>query len=147
MTMAMDASAPPIGAGRQWIGKIFLLLALGWFGLMFYVQRPDQPHIVRRPTPVITLPDGTTHKVYLPSQVLGSEANWVQPIDADKYWVEGVNIKTQYTTWDFMRRPIIKFLITAMGPIFAAIAGAFIWLGFAEWRVRRRYPNTYDSLF
>jgi hypothetical protein len=119
MTAVSMDSGPPIGAGRQWIGKIFLLLALSWFGLMFY----------------------------LPSEVLGSEANWVQPIDADKYWKEGVNIKTQYTSWDFMRRPIIKFLITAMGPIFGAIAGAFIWLGVAEWRVRRRYPSSYDSLF
>jgi hypothetical protein len=143
--MTMD-SGPPIGTGRQWVGKIFLAAALGWFGLMFYIQRPDQPHVVPRPTPVITLPDGTTHKVYLPSEVLGSEANWVQAIDADKNWKPG-SIRTQYTSGDFMRRPIIKFLLTAMGPIFAAIAGAFIWLGVAEWRVRRRYPNTYDSLF
>ena len=138
MTMAMDnASGPPIGAGRQWIGKIFLLLALSWFGLMFYLQRPDLPHMIERPTPIVTLPDGTTHRVYLPSEILGAEAGWV----------EGVDIKTQYTAWDFMRRPMIKFLLTAMGPIFGAIAGAFIWLGVAEWRVRRRYPSNYDSLF
>jgi hypothetical protein len=135
--MAMDRSAPQIGSGRQWIGKIFLLLALSWFGLIFYLQRPDLPHVMPRATPVITLADGTTHKVYLPSEILGAEAGWV----------EGVDIKTQYTSWDFMRRPIIRFLITAVGPIFAALAGSFIWLGFAEWRVRRRYPSTYDSLF
>jgi hypothetical protein len=147
MTMAMDnASGPPMGTGRQWIGKIFLACALSWFGLMFYLQRPDLHHLVERPTPVIKLADGKMHKVYLPSQVLGSEANWVQPIDADKAWTKD-EIKTQYTAWDFMRRPMIKFLLTAMGPIFAAIAGAFIWLGVAEWRVRRRYPSTYDSLF
>ena len=145
--MAVDTQQPQIGSSRPWVGKVFLLLALSWFGLMFYLQRPDQPHVIQRPTPIVVLPDGTTHKVYLPSEVLGSEANWVQPIDADKYWKEGVNIKTQYTAWDFMRRPIIKFLITAMGPIFGAIAGAFIWLGVAEWRVRRRYPSNYDSLF
>ena len=146
MTMAMDASGPPIGAGRNWTGKIFLVLALGWFGLIFYIQRPDLHHLVERPTPVIKMADGKMHKVYLPSQVLGSEADWVQPIDADKTWTKG-EIRTQYTSWDFMRRPMIKFLLTAMGPIFAAIAGAFIWLAVAEWRVRRRYPSTYDSLF
>jgi len=135
-----------MGTGRQWIGKIFLACALSWFGLMFYLQRPDLHHLVERPTPVIKMDDGKMHKVYLPSQVLGSEANWVQPIDADKAWTKG-EIQTQYTSWDFMRRPMIKFLLTAMGPIFGAIAGAFIWLGVAEWRVRRRYPSTYDSLF
>ena len=45
------------------------------------------------------------------------------------------------------RKGVMEFLLTAMGPIFAAIAGAFIWLAVAEWRVRRRYPSTYDSLF
>lgn len=134
--MSMDAG-PPIGTGRQWIGKIFLALSLSWFGLIFYLQRPDLPHVNPRPTPIVVLPDGTTHKVYLPSEILGAEAGWV----------EGVNVKTQYTAWDFMRRPIIRFLITAVGPIFLALAGSFLWLGFAEWRVRRRYPNTYDSLF
>jgi hypothetical protein len=145
MTMAMD-SGPPIGAGRNWTGKIFLVLALSWFGLIFYLQRPDLPHPMPQPVQVIKMDDGKMHKVYLPSQVLGSEADWVQPIDADKVWAKG-EVKTQYTAWDFMRRPIIRFLITAMGPIFATIAGAFIWLGIAEWRVRRRYPSTYDSLF
>jgi hypothetical protein len=145
MTMTAD-SGPPIGAGRNWTGKIFLVLALGWFGLIFYLQRPDLPHVIERPTPVIKMDDGKMHKVYLPSQVLGSEADWVQPIDAEKVWAKG-EVKTQYTAWDFMRRPIIRFLMTAMGPIFAMIAGAFIWLGIAEWRVRRRYPSTYDSLF
>jgi hypothetical protein len=143
--MSMDAG-PPIGAGRTWVGKIFLALALSWFGLMFYLQRPDQHHLVQLPTPVIKMDDGKMHKVYLPSQVLGSEAGWVQPIDADKHWAKG-EVQTQYTYWDFMRRPIVRFLVTAMGPIFLAIAGAFAWLGIAEWRVRRRYPSTYDSLF
>ncbi len=145
MTMAVDSGAP-IGAGRNWTGKIFLVLSLSWFGLIFYIQRPDLPHAMPQPTQVIKMDDGKMHKVYLPSQVLGSEAGWVQPIDADKAWAKG-EIKTQYTNWDFMRRPIIRFLITAMGPIFAGIAGAFIWLAVAEWRVRRRYPSTYDSLF
>jgi uncharacterized membrane protein len=145
MTMAVD-SGPPIGAGRNWTGKIFLVLALSWFGLIFYIQRPDLHHLAEKPSPVIKLADGKTYKVYAPSQVLGSEADWVQPIDSDKVWAKG-ELKTQYTAWDFMRRPLIRFLITAMGPIFVAIAGAFIWLAIAEWRVRRRYPSTYDSLF
>jgi hypothetical protein len=143
--MTMD-SGPPIGAGHQWVGKIFLLAALSWFGLVFYLQRPDLPHVEPKPTPVITLADGKTYKVYRPSEVLGSEANWVEAISSDANW-KGTAIRTQYTYWDFMRRPIVKFLVTAMGPIFATIAAAFIWLGIAEWRVRRRYPNTYDSLF
>ena len=99
-----------------------------------------------QPSTVIKLADGKTYKVYTPSQVLGSEADWVQPIDADKFWAKG-ELRTQYTSWDFMRRPTIRFLITAMGPIFLAIVGSFIWLAVAEWRVRRRYPSTYDSLF
>jgi uncharacterized membrane protein len=131
------AEGPEIGTRRVWIGKIFLVLALAWFGGVFYLMRPDLPHVVPRPTPVITLPDGTTHKVYLPSEILGAEANWV----------EGVDIKTQYTSWDFMHRPMIRFLIIAVGPIFTALVGAFLWLAIAEWRVRRRYPSTYDSLF
>jgi len=135
--MAAQSSGMQIGTSRPWIGKVFLLLSLSWFGLIFYVQRPDLPHVIPLPTPIVTLPDGTTHVVYLPSEILGAEAGWV----------EGVNVKTQYTAWDFMRRPIIRFLITAVGPIFAALAGSFLWLGFAEWRVRRLYPNTYDSLF
>jgi hypothetical protein len=135
--MASMDSGPQIGAGRVWVGKAFLLLALIWFGGAFYVLRPDLPHVEQRPTPVIRLGDGTIHKVYLPAEILGAEANWV----------EGVDIKTQYTPWDFMRRPIIHFLIIAVGPIFAALVGAFLWLAVAEWRVRRRYPNTYDSLF
>jgi hypothetical protein len=125
-----------IGGGTPWIGKAFLLLALIWFGGAFYVMRPDQSHYVPRPTPIIKLPDGTTHKVYLPAEILGAEAGWV----------EGVDIKTQYTPWDFMRRPLIRFLIIAVGPIFATLAGAFIWLGIAEWRVRRRYSFT-DSMY
>ena len=145
MTMAVD-SGPPIGAGRNWTGKIFLVLALSWFGLIFYIERPDLPHAVGQPAQVITLADGKTYKVYTPSQVLGSEANWVQPIDSDKAWAKG-ELKTQYTYWDFMRRPLIRFLITAMGPIFLGIAGAFLYLAIAEWRVRRRYPSNYDSLF
>jgi hypothetical protein len=145
MTMALD-SGPPIGARRNWTGKIFLVLALAWFGLIFYIQRPDLPHVIQPPTQVIKMEDGKMHKVYLPSEVLGSEADWVQPIDADKAWAKG-DLKTQYTNWDFMHRPVIHFLITAMGPIFLGIGGAFIWLAVAEWRVRRRYPSTYDSLF
>ena len=147
MSIAMaEPTGPEIGTGRVWIGKIFLVLALSWFGLIFYLQRPDKPHAVPGPTQVIKMDDGKMHKVYLPSQVLGSEADWVQPVDADKVWAKD-EIKTQYTPWDFMSRPVIRFLIIAVGPIFAALAGSLMWLGFAEWRVRRRYPSTYDSLF
>ncbi len=126
---------PQLGDSRSWIGRAFLLLALGWFGGVFYVMRPDLPHVEPRPTPIVTLPDGTTHKVYLPYEILGAEAGWVEAID----------VKHQYTPWDFMRRPIIRFLIIAVGPIAAALAGSLIALGVAEWRVRRRfgYKSTY----
>jgi hypothetical protein len=137
IAMASMDSGPQIGTGRVWIGKIFLVLALAWFGGVFYFLRPDLPQVEQRPTPIVTLPDGTTHKVYLPAEILGAQANWV----------EGVDIKTQYTPWDFMRRPIIRFLIIAVGPIFAGLVASFLWLAVAEWRVRRRYPDTYDSLF
>jgi hypothetical protein len=126
---------PEISAPRQWAGKIFLVLALAWFGLIFYIQRPDQPHIQPRPTPVVMMDDGKWHEVYLPYDDQGAK------------WIEGVDIRTQYTAWDFMRRPIIHFLIVAVGPIFAALMGALIYLGVAEWRVRRRNPVVNDSLF
>jgi hypothetical protein len=135
--MAVERNGPEISAPRQWTGKIFLVLALAWFGLIFYVQRPDLPHVQPRPTPVVMMEDGKWHKVYLPSEVLGAEAGWV----------EGVNIKTQYSAWDFMRRPLIHFMIVALGPIITALAGALIYLAVAEWRVRRRYPVVNDSLF
>ncbi len=131
------ATQPEIGTSRPWVGKVFLLLAIIWFSSVFYVMRPDHPHLMPRATPIITLPDGTTHKVYLPSEILGAEANWV----------EGVDIKTQYTQWDFMKRPIIRFLIIAVGPIFLALTGAFAWLGIAEWRVRRRHADFYRSMY
>ncbi len=135
--MEMDAQGPEISAPRQWVGKVFLALALAWFGTIFYIQRPDQHHFEPRPTPVIMMDDGKLHKVYLPSEVLGVQAGWV----------EGIDIKTQYTGWDFMHRPIVHFLIVAMGPILTALLGALIYLGVAEWRVRRRYPVVNDSLF
>jgi hypothetical protein len=135
--MAVPTDGPEIGTGRVWIGKIFLVLALAWFGSVFYIMRPDQPHLARRPTPVITLADGTTHRVYLPSEVFGSNAGWMEDVD----------VKHEYTAWDFMQRPMIKFLIIAIGPIFTALVGSFLWLAVAEWRVRRRYPSTYESLF
>jgi hypothetical protein len=135
--MAAPTDGPEIGTGRVWIGKIFLVLALAWFGGVFYFMRPDQPHMTLRPTPVVTLPDGTTHKVYLPSEILGSDAGWV----------EGVDVKHQYTVGDFVRRPMIKFMIIAIGPIFSGLVGSFLWLAIAEWRVRRRYPSSYESLF
>ncbi len=135
--LVKDATEYALGGGRPWVGKAFLLAALLWFGGCFYVMRPDLHHLVPRPTPIIKLADGTTHKVYLPSEILGAEAGWV----------EGVDIKTQYTPWDFMRRPLIRFLIVAVGPIFAALAGAFAWLGVAEWRVKRRYGVFNDSMY
>jgi hypothetical protein len=136
MTM-VEVRQPPLSTGRPWVGKVFLLLSLIWFGSVFYIMRPDHPHVVPRPTPVITLPDGTTHRVYLPSEVLGAEAGWV----------EGVDIRTEYTAWDFMRRPVIRFLIIAVGPIFTALTLAFVWLGVAEAVVRRRYAGLRRSLY
>jgi len=106
-----------------------------WSGLLCAAAR--SPPCGRAPDAGYHAARRTTHKVYLPAEILGAKAGWV----------EGVDIRTQYTTWDFMRRPIIHFLIVAMGPIFGALMGAFIWLAVAEWRVRRRYPSTYDSLF
>jgi hypothetical protein len=135
--MAVAPNGPQISAPRQWTGKIFLVLALAWFGLIFYMQRPDLPHAQPRPTPVVMMEDGKWHKVYLPSEVLGADAGWV----------EGIDIKTQYSPWDFMRRPLIHFMIVALGPIIATLAGALIYLAVAEWRVRRRYPIVNDSLF
>jgi uncharacterized membrane protein len=134
-TLKHDIGQPEIGTSRPWVGKVFLLLALAWFGGVFYIMRPDHPHAVPRPAPYITLADGKNYRVYLPSEILGAEANWV----------EGIDIKTEYTSWDFMRRPLIRFLIIAVAPIFAALAGAFLWLGIAEWRVRRRYAGFYSS--
>ena len=133
--MALKLSGFELGTTSPWIGKIFLFFALAWFGSCFYMMRPDQPHLNPRPTPYVTLEDGKRHKVYLPSEVLGAEANWV----------EGVDVKTEYTEWDFMRRPMIRFLIIAVGPIFATLAIIFAWLGIAEWRVRRRYGITVSS--
>jgi hypothetical protein len=119
---------PRIGDSQSWVGRIFLLLALGWFGSVFYVMRPDLPHVEPRPTPIVMLPDGP-HKVYLPYEIFGAQAGWVEDID----------VKHEYTAWDFMRRPTIRFLIIAVGPIAAALALAFGALGLAEWRLRRRY--------
>jgi hypothetical protein len=116
------------------VGRIFLLCALIWFGSVFYVMRPDQPHVVERPTPIVMLPDGP-HKVYLPYEVFGAKAGWVEDID----------VKHEYTAWDFMRRPTIRFLIIAVGPIAAALAGSFAVLALSEWRLRRRlgYKSSY----
>ncbi len=131
----MRFSGFELGTTTPWIGKIFLFLALAWFGGVFYVLRPDLPHADPRPAPYIVLADGKHYRVYLPAEVLGAEANWV----------EGVDIKTEYTPWDFMRRPMIHFLIVAIGPIFATLTITFAWLGIAEWRVRRRLGITVSS--
>ncbi len=125
----MAIETPDIGTKRSWVGKIFLVLAMAWFGGAFYVMRPDQPHAIPRPTPIVKLPDGTTHVVYLPQEIFGEDAGWVEKVD----------VKTQYTDSDFMRRPTLRFLIIAVGPIAAAFALSFLWLGIAEFRVRRRY--------
>ena len=127
--MAFKIPGFELGTTRPWIGSIFLAVALAWFGSVFYVMRPDLPRVDPRPTPYITLEDGKRYKVYLPEEVLGAQANWV----------EGVDVKTQYTSWDFMHRPLIRFLIIAVGPIFAVLTAAFVWLGIAEWWIRRRY--------
>jgi len=113
---------PGIGGGRQWIGKIFFLLAMFWFGAVFWVMRPDLPHVDPGPRPVVTLPDGTTHNVYLPYEIFGEKAGWVERID----------VKTKYTYADFLKRPLVKFLAIALAPPFALLIGAMSWLLFSE---------------
>ena len=122
---------PSIGGGREWIGKIFFALALLWFGGAFWVLRPDLPHVEQRPTPIVTLPDGTTHKVYLPYEVFGEKAGWVENID----------IKTQYTYAEFMQRPVVKFMAIAIAPPIVGLVGAMSWLFLSEWLRRRKYPS------
>ncbi len=132
--LALNLSGFEIGAPKPWWGRVFLLLALLWFGGVFYVLRPDLPHAELKPAPYIILEDGKHHRVYLPQAVLGADANWV----------EGLDVKTEYTPWDFMKRPTIRFLILAVAPILAALVCGFVWLGIAEWRVRRRYGYISD---
>jgi hypothetical protein len=121
---------PALGTTRPWIGKLFALFGILWFGAVFWVMRPDLPSIEPRPTPILVFPDGTKYKVYLPSEILGAEANWVERVD----------IQVQYTYWDFMRRPIIRFLMIAMGPPAAVLFGSLAWLGITEFQVRRKLP-------
>ena len=119
--------SPSIGGGREWIGKIFFALALLWFGGVFWVLRPDLPHAEPRPTPIVKLPDGTTHKVYLPYEVFGAKAGWVESID----------IKHEYTYSDFLRRPLVKFMAIAITPPLLGLLGAMGWLVLSD-RFRRR---------
>ena len=128
--MAMNS----IGGHRQWIGKIFFLVAMLWFGGVFWVLRPDQPHVEPRPTPIVTLPDGTTHKVYLPYEVFGAKAGWVEPLD----------VKTQYTYAEFLRRPLVKFMAIAITPPITILIGAMTWLLISELQRRRRFGRFED---
>ena len=121
---------PSLGTTRPWVGKVFALFGIMWFGAVFWVMRPDLPSIEVRPTPVIKLADGKTYKVYLPSEVLGAEANWVERVD----------VPVEYTYADFMRRPIVRFLMIAMLPIAAVLFGSLAWLAVMEYRVRRMLP-------
>lgn len=130
--MSTAIMSPSIGGGREWIGKIFFALALLWFGGTFWVLRPDLPHAEPRPTPVVVLPDGTTHRVYLPYEIFGAKAGWVERID----------VKTQYTYWDFLRRPVVKFMAVAITPPLVGLAGAMGWLFVSEWLRRRKYPSS-----
>lgn len=125
---------PAIGGGRAWIGKIFFVLAMLWFGGVFWVLRPDLPHVDPRPTPIVVLPDGTTHKVYLPDEVFGAKAGWVEPID----------VKTQYTYAEFLRRPLVKFMAIAIAPPMAVLIGAMSWLLFSE-LLRRRQSIRFED--
>ena len=120
-----------IGGGREWIGKIFFALALLWFGGVFWVLRPDLPHVEPKPTPIVTLPDGTTHKVYLPYEVFGAKAGWVERLD----------VKTQYTYAEFMRRPLVKFMAIAITPPIVVLIGAMSWLFVSELLRRRNAPS------
>ena len=119
---------PGIGGRREWIGKIFFVVALAWFGAVFWVMRPDRPHVEPRPTPIVKLPDGTTHKVYLPYEVFGEEAGWVESID----------VQHEYTYRDFMRRPVIRFMAISLTPPFVVLVVAMGWLGVSHLRQRRR---------
>jgi hypothetical protein len=130
----MAMSSTGIGGGREWIGKIFFVVAMLWFGGVFWVLRPDLPHVEPRPTPVVTLPDGTTHKVYLPYEVFGAKAGWVEHID----------VKTQYTYAEFLRRPVVKFMAIAIAPPMAMLIGAMSWLFVSEWRRRRQSAGFED---
>jgi hypothetical protein len=108
----------PIGGGREWVGKIFFVLAMLWFGAVFWVMRPDLDHVDPRPTPIVVLPDGTTHKVYLPYEIFGAQAGWVESID----------VKTRYSYAEFLRRPLIRFIAVALAPPVAGLIGAMMWL-------------------
>ena len=76
---------------------------------------------------------------------------WWESLSANAYGIYLTHyifvVWCQYGLLSIHLPAVVKFLITAMGPIFVAIAGSFIWLGISEWRTRRRYPSTYDSLF
>jgi hypothetical protein len=115
---------PALGGTREWLGRIFFLLAIFWFGAVFWVMRPDRPHVDPRPTPVVVMPDGKPHRVYLPYEVFGEKAGWVEPVD----------VKTEYSFDDFMRRPMFRFLIVALAPpatiLFGGLAGVAVsgWL-------------------
>ena len=126
----MVSMSPRIGGGREWIGKIFFALALLWFGGAFWILRPDLPHVEPRPTPIVDLPDGP-HKVYLPYEVFGEKAGWVEKID----------VKTQYTYWDFLRRPVIKFMAVAITPPLLGLIGAMGWLFISDRLRGRNYSN------
>ena len=122
--------APSIGGGREWIGKIFFALALLWFGGTFWVLRPDLPHVEPRPTPIVKLPDGN-HKVYLPYEIFGAKAGWVESID----------VKHEYTYWDFLRRPVVKFMAIAITPPILGLIGAMGWLFVSERLRRGKYSS------
>ena len=119
---------PQMSMGRNWLGKLFFLAALAWFASVFLVMRPDQPHVDPKPRPVVVLPDGTKHVVYLPYEIFGEQAGWVERID----------VKTEYTVRDFLRRPIVEFVLIALGPIVTLVLAALGGLGVADWVGRRR---------
>ena len=114
---------PWLGGTREWLGRIFFLLAVGWFGAVFWVMRPDKPHVEPKPTPVVMMPDGKNHHVYLPDEIFGEKAGWVEPVD----------VKTEYTFRDFMHRPMFRFLIVALGPPATVLFGSLAAIAVSAW--------------
>jgi hypothetical protein len=114
---------PSIGGTREWLGRIFFLLAIGWFGAVFWVMRPDKVHFDPKPAPVVMMPDGKNHRVYLPYEIFGEKAGWAEPVD----------VKTEYTFQDFLRRPMFRFLIVALGPPAAVLFGSLAGLAISVW--------------
>jgi hypothetical protein len=117
---------PYNNATRPWVGKAFLALAAVWFAAMFLIMRPDKLRVMPFPAPTITLPDGTRHKIYQPSEILGAESGWFKPVD----------YRQQFAYAMFTRGRVIRFIVLAAGlPIGVLVLGLF---GLAAVEMTRR---------